>query len=294
MSRAKYGLYLGCMIQVEQYAYEMSTTSVLDKLSVSWEYLPIQTCCGHPIRNVNSFAWLSMAGRILAKGAELGIDLCVPCTGCSLSLEEANRVLAENTALREKVNQVLAVENLEYQPTQVRHILQVLHDDIGIDPLKNHQVATIEELRFATHYGCHAIRPSSLPRVDHPENPWKIERIMEGLQIATGDYPERLDCCGGPTLLTDENLAIKMTGDKLQILPKWDFDGLVTICPTCLKMYDGKQEMIARQLKNKTLQIPVVYLTQLVGLCLGIPQENLGLHLNLSPVNRLNQYLKKI
>ncbi len=77
MSRAKYGLYLGCMIQIEQYAYEMSTTSVLDKLKVSWEYLPVQTCCGHPIRNINSFAWLSLAGRILAKGAELGVDLCV-------------------------------------------------------------------------------------------------------------------------------------------------------------------------------------------------------------------------
>ncbi len=222
------------------------------------------------------------------------IFVYVPCTGCSLSLEEAKRVLDENLALQENVNQVLAVENLEYQPAQVRHILQVLHDDIGIESLKNHQVATIKELRFATHYGCHAIRPSKLPRIDHPENPWKMERIMEGLQIATGDYPERLDCCGGPTLLTDENIAIDMTRDKLQILPKWDFDGLVTICPTCLKMYDGKQEMIVSQLKNEALQIPVVYLTQLVGLCLGIQEENLGLHLNLSPINRLIARLKKI
>jgi len=294
MSGAKYGLYLGCMIQIEQYAYEMSTTSVLDKLSVSWEYLPVQTCCGYPIRNINSFAWLSMAGRILAKGTELGVDLCVPCTGCSLSLEEANHILSKDAALREKVNQVLAVENLEYQPARVRHILQVLHDDIGIEPLRSHQVITIEGLRFATHYGCHAIRPSSLPRVDHAEKPWKMERILEGLQIATGDYPERLDCCGGPTLLTDEILAIEMTGNKLQILPKWDFNGLVTICPTCQKMFDGKQEMIARQLKNESLQIPVVYLTQLIGLCLGSSEEDLGLHLNLSPVDSLREHLKKL
>ncbi|MFX0114628.1 MAG: heterodisulfide reductase-related iron-sulfur binding cluster [Candidatus Hodarchaeota archaeon] len=253
MPETKYGLYLGCVVQIEQYAYEMSTISVLNKLGITWEYLPIQTCCGHPIRNINSFAWLSMAGRILAKGAELGVDLCVPCTGCSLSFEEAKRVLGENAALREKVNQVLAVENLEYQPTHVRHILQVLHDDIGIESLRSHQVARIEGLRFATHYGCHAIRPSSLPRIDHAEKPWKMERILEGLQIATGDYPERLDCCGGPTLLTDEKLALQMTVNKLQILPKWNYNGIVTICGTCQKLFDGKQEMIAKQQKNESI-----------------------------------------
>lgn len=294
MSEIKYGLYLGCMIQIEQYAYEMSTVKVLDKLGVSWEYLPVQTCCGHPIRNINSFAWLSMAGRVLAKGAEIGVDLCVPCTGCSLSLIETNHILSEDIDLREKVNQVLAGENLVYQPVRVKHILEVLHDDIGIETLQKHQVATIEGVRLANHYGCHAIRPSSLPTADHAENPWKMEQILESFQIATGDYPERLDCCGGPTLLTDEKLAVEMTGTKLQILPKWDFDGLVTICPTCHKMFDGKQEMIARELNSESLQVPVVYLPQLVGLCLGISEEDLGLHLNLSPVDSLMEHLKDI
>ncbi|MFQ6123928.1 MAG: CoB--CoM heterodisulfide reductase iron-sulfur subunit B family protein [Candidatus Heimdallarchaeota archaeon] len=293
MPETKYGLYLGCVIQIEQYAYELSTTRILDELGISWEYFPVQTCCGHPIRNINSFAWLTLAGRILAKGAELGIELCVPCTGCSLSLEEANHILSENADLRERVDQVLKVENLEWQPTRVKHILQVLHDDIGIETLQNHQVATIEGVRFATHYGCHAIRPSSLPKADHAENPWKMEQIMEGLQIATGDYPERLDCCGGPTLLMDEKLAVEMTGNKLQILPKWDFNGLVTICPTCHKQFDGKQEMIARHRKEE-FNFPVIYLTQLIGLCLGISEEDLGLHLNLSPINSLKEHLKKI
>jgi len=271
----------------------MSTIKVLNKLGVSWDYFPVQTCCGHPIKNVNSFAWLSMAGRILAKGAELGVDLCVPCTGCSLSLEEANHILSEDSDMRERVNQVLEGENLEFNSVRVKHILQVLHDDIGIDTLQQNQVATIEGVRLATHYGCHAIRPSSLPKADHAENPWKMEQILEGFRIATGNYPERLDCCGGPTLMTDEKVAVEMTGNKLQILPKWGFDGLVTICPTCTKQFDGKQEMIGRQLKNE-FEIPVLYLTQLVGLCLGISEEDLGLHLNLSPVDNLFEHLKEL
>ncbi len=293
MSGTEYGLYLGCVIQIEQYAYEMSTTKVLDKLGVSWEYLPTQTCCGHPIRNINSFAWLTMACRILATGADLGVDICVPCTGCYLSLEEANHILSNDINQRERVNQALEPENLEYKPTKVKHLLQVLHDDIGIESIQKHQVATIENLQFATHYGCHAIRPSTLPKADHAEKPWKIERILEGLQISTADYTERLDCCGGPTLMTDEQLAMEMTGNKLQVLPKWGFEGLVTICPTCTKQFDGKQEMIARQLKSE-IKIPVIYLTQLVGLCLGIPEEELGLQLNLSPIDELMEHIKTI
>jgi heterodisulfide reductase subunit B len=51
-------------------------------------------------------------------------------------------------------------------------------------------------------------------------------------------------------------------------------------------MFDSKQVKAGETVAAK-LDIPVLYLTQLIGLAFGLKREKLGLELNLSPVGKL-------
>jgi len=52
-------------------------------------------------------------------------------------------------------------------------------------------------------------------------------------------------------------------------------------------MYDGRQRAIKGALKDNTLDLPVFYYTQLLGLALGSSPERLGLRMNMSPVDSI-------
>jgi heterodisulfide reductase subunit B len=141
-------------------------------------------------------------------------------------------------------------------------------------------------MNLATHYGCHIFRPSELGRPVDSENPQKMERILEMIGAASEDYPEKLDCCGGPLLPVHPETSLTKTGQKLQALQEQEFDGMALACPWCHKMYDSKQQKAGDTVGAK-LAVPVAYITQLLGLALGIPKEELGWELNLSPVDKL-------
>ena len=131
------------------------------------------------------------------------------------------------------------------------------------------------------------IRPSEIGRPDNSENPEKIDRILEIIGAKPQYYPEKLDCCGG---LLNANLpesALTKTGQKLQKVQEYGFDAFVDTCPWCHRQYDSKQVKAGETVAAK-LEVPVFYLTQLLGLAFGVPKDKLGLDLNLSPVDKIS------
>jgi heterodisulfide reductase subunit B len=54
---------------------------------------------------------------------------------------------------------------------------------------------------------------------------------------------------------------------------------LALACPFCNVMYEGQQKAIAKKLETK-FKVPVVYLTQVLGLALGLDPDQLGFKLN--------------
>jgi len=118
------------------------------------------------------------------------------------------------------------------------------------------------------------------------ENPQKMETILKVLGAEPLDYPEKLDCCGAMLSANLPESALTKTGQKLQKVQEQDFDVFVDVCPWCHRMFDSKQVKAGETVAAK-LEIPVMYLTQLLGLALGVKKEKLGLELNLSPVDKL-------
>lgn len=283
----RYALYLGCTIQSEQYGYEVSVRETLPKLGVDLVDMKGASCCGFPALNsVSKLGWHYLSARNLAIAEDMGLPLLPLCNGCHLSFIETMHFLEEDSELKNIVNMNLEKEGLHYEGNaRVVHILEVLHDEIGTQKISENVVKPIGGVKLAAHPGCHAIRPSDLQKVDDAEDPQKLDSLIKALGAETFDYPEKIDCCGSQLAVTSGRSTLRIAGDKLKAVKSYGFDGLVTTCPFCFKMYDGRQRAIKGALKDDTLDLPVFYYTQLLGLAMGLGPEKLGLDLNLSPID---------
>jgi len=285
----KYALFPGCVVQTEQYGYELSVREVLPRLGVELVNLDGVSCCGFPYFSAASpLGWKYLSARNLTLAERLGLDILPLCNGCHLSFCKVQRDLKKDKELKNLINQTLSIEGLEYEGgCGIIHILEVLHDQVGSEKIVENVVTPLKNLKLAAHPGCHAFRPSDLKRPDDSEDPKKLDELIRALEAEPLDYPEKIDCCGSYPSISEERASLLIAGSKLKAVRDHGFDGLVTTCPHCFKIFDSKQHDIRSLTGDKTINVPVVYYTQLLGLAMGIQPEKLGIHLNLSPVEQL-------
>ena len=284
----KVAVFWGCRILTSQYAYEMSVREAFPKLNIELVDLSETNCCGDPVKSMKDLAANYLAARVLALANKTGLDnLLVPCNRCHFVISEAKNVLEKNERFSQKIIEVLKEEGLEYNPNvRIWHVIDFLHDFVGLDNVKKAVQKSLKGLKLATHVGCQIIRYSDLGRVDDAENPRKLDELVSALGAETVDYAEKLDCCGANLMYSHPDSALSLAGTKLSVLQNLGVDGLVVSCPDCGLMFDSKQKDAGTTVGAK-LDLPVAYYTQLLGLSLGIEQEKLGLHLNQSPINQL-------
>jgi len=285
--KKKFALFPGCLMPTEQYAYELSLRETLPVLGIELVDVEGFSCCGEPMKSVNQLLTLYLSARNLALAEKHHLDIYAPCAMCHLALTECQHVLEKNQTMKERINGMLAAENLTYTGKRhVVHTVDLLHDEIGIEKIKDHVKKPLTGLKIAAHYGCHTIRPSEIGRPDDSEHPQKIEAILKALGAEPVEYPEKLDCCGAPLLANLPESALTKTGQKLQAIQEHGIQALVDVCPWCHKMFDSRQTKAGETVATK-LEVPVFYLTQLLGMAFDLPTEKLGLHLNISPVDKL-------
>jgi heterodisulfide reductase subunit B len=284
----KVAVFWGCRILTSQYAYEMSVREAFPKLNIELVDLSETNCCGDPVKSMKDLAANYLAARVLALANKTGLDnLLVPCNRCHFVISEAKNVLEKNERFGQKIIEVLKEEGLEYNPNvRIWHVIDFLHDFVGLDNVKKAVQKSLKGLKLATHVGCQIIRYTDLGRVDDAENPRKLDELVGALGAETVDYAEKLDCCGANLMYSHSDSALSLAGTKLSVLQNLGVDGLVVSCPDCGLMFDSKQKDAETTVGAK-LRLPVVYYAQLLGLALNIEQEKLGLHLNQSPVGQL-------
>ncbi len=289
----KYALYLGCTIQAEQFGYEASVREVLPRLGVELVDMPNTSCCGYPaFSSVSSQGWYYLSARNMAIAEKMGLDMLPLCNGCYQSFVETKHVLSENSNMMNLIGAKLEKENLEYRGTvKLTHIIELLYDIIGTRKIGSIVVNPLENLTLASHPGCHAIRPSSLEMPDDAEHPRKLDYLVEALGADSMDYPEKTDCCGSMLATAKGQTTLTIAAEKLRSISELGIDGLVTTCPFCFQMYDGRQSEINDiidfifETDEGEIEVPVFYYTQLLGLAMGIEPVKLGLDLNKSPID---------
>ena len=92
-------------------------------------------------------------------------------------------------------------------------------------------------------------------------------------------FLDEMDCCGYGTRPADRDLALKMTGTKLENMKRAGAEALVVICPACTLQFDLMQRLALRDAEDKT-PIPVFYYSELLNLALGTHPDKLGFNLH--------------
>lgn len=276
----KYALFIGCNIPARVQQYETSARAVLADLDVEIIDDPPFKCCGNPIRNTDNDTWLLMAAYNLALAQDNGTRLVVLCKCCFGSLKKAAYLLDKDMGCRVRVNTLLSRDGLEYAPgMEIKHFLSVLYHDIGVDVLKEKITRSFKDLDIATHYGCHALRPSEVTEFDNPVAPVLFDELVAATGANSIDWPLKLTCCGAPVLGIQDSLSMDLTQRKMNDAIRAGANFLCMACPFCQMQF------------SRIDSVPGIIYPQLLGLAMGLEKDALGFNKNDMNYDSLESYL---
>jgi len=288
-----YSYFPGCCMYEDSRAYDLSARAVAKVLDIDLAELEDWNCCGStPYTVVDELSAFCCCARNLALAEKRGLDLVAACSDCYLILSRTNQHFEEYPEVRRKIEEALATGGLEYHGTvKVRHILDVVANDISSADIKAKIKVDLSDLKVAPYYGCQVIRPK--PSFDDVEYPESMDRLIESLGAQVAPYPLKTRCCGGSLILSEQDVALELIHKLLDNAMSNGADCVVTVCPFCHLNLDAYQGVANRKFKTN-FRLPVLFFTQLMGIAFGIESKELGLRENIVPPEKaLARYIKR-
>jgi heterodisulfide reductase subunit B len=276
----KYAYYPGCSLTGTAMEYDVSTRLVLERLGARVAEIPGWTCCGASAAPAVS-ALLAMAlparNLALAERDLPGCDVLAPCSACYLNLLAARREARRDHKLYARVQDALTAEHLPWENgVEVRHLLDVLANDIGPGRIAGATERPLAGLVLAPYYGCQTLRPYAA--FDDPEHPVSMDAVLRaaGAEVLAWDKGAR--CCGASLSTTCREAALPRIAEILRAAA--GADAVVTVCPMCQMNLEAFQRQA-----GLTAPVAVLYLPQILGLAMGLDagQVRLGKNLAVPP-----------
>ena len=278
----KTGFYPGCSLTGSSREYGESTLALAGALGLPLTEIDDWNCCGASSAHaVSRDLSIALPGRILALAARQGLEeIVVPCAACYNRLSLSAHELSRDPSLRQRVEQTLELP-LE-RPVRILNVLQWL-GKYAPERIAEKRVGAFEK-KVACYYGCLLVRPSSVLGFDRTEDPQTMDDLLRGVGATPIDWAFKTECCGGGMTIPDTGAVAALSGQVLQDAVARGAQAVVVACPMCHANLDMRRGAINRRLE-KPVDIPVLYITQALGLALGIPAERLGLERHFVPVN---------
>jgi len=299
MSKKSYAFYPGCSSQKGASAanYLTSVNTVCDKLELSLTPIPDWNCCGASISYAGgselSRQVLNARNLALAEKHLPGQDVVATCAACWLAARETRDKLVENEALRADANEALKAGGLEYKGAgKVRHMVEVMIEDLGLEALAKPVVKALEGIKIAGYVGCQTNRPFGIAGESF-ENPQYLDRLIEAAgATALTDYDQKVTCCGGALAFTEP--AKSQAQIKMIVESAYDqgADMIVTPCPLCQANVEVYQSQINAREGTK-LNMPVAYYSELLAVAYGASAKDAGLDGHLIAPTKLRQAAEK-
>ncbi|HTY82246.1 MAG TPA: CoB--CoM heterodisulfide reductase iron-sulfur subunit B family protein [Dehalococcoidales bacterium] len=269
----KYAYYPGCSAHSTARDMHESCLAVAQKLGIELEEIKGWTCCGSSAAHQTDRALAaSLASANLVRAKAMGADMVVNCAACYNRSKSANYEVINSAAMRGSVAALLG-ESYDGS-VKVRHFIEVLAQDFGAAKLKKAVKKPLNGLKVACYYGCYLLRPPEVTGMDDPENPTILENIVEAIGGETLEWPGKVECCGGALNLTRTDVTVSRSASIIEMAKSAGAECIAVACPMCQTSLDLRQKDMAKQGKNYNM--PVLYVTQLVGLSLGIASSELG------------------
>jgi len=267
--------YQGCSLEGLAVEYDISTRSVCKALDVELVEIPDWNCCGStPAHSHDPLLSAALAGRNLAIAEKIGCEtVMTPCPGCLKSLKGALQAF-HNEREHDSFMQLLAMPFAG--EIKAISVLQLLYETVGAYQISQRITRPLIDLVLAPYYGCLLSRPAQFAQFDDPENPVSMDELLSSAGATVVDFPYKTECCGATYGVTRNEIVAKLTGRILDMALSLGAQAIVVACPLCQQNLDLRQSQVDRHWKRR-FDMPVVYITQLLGLALGIEPERLGL-----------------
>jgi heterodisulfide reductase subunit B len=289
-----YSLFLGCMIPLRLPALESTTRILLNKFGIDTKDLADAGCCPDPsLKSLDKETWTTLAARNLALAEEKKRDVLTLCNGCFETLKSVNETLKKDAKLRENINGRLSTVGREYQGIiDVKHLVEVLANDIGVQRIKEGVTSPLSSLKVAVHYGCHLLRPGSILNVDHPLRPNILDQLVEATGAESVPYYKKNLCCGAEVSGFDSDTSKRLVKYKLDNVRRSKADCIVVVCPFCMLQYDVTQRLVKDD-DGESYEIPVLYYPELLLLAMEAGQEELHLEMHRTKVDPLIERIEE-
>jgi heterodisulfide reductase subunit B len=291
MAKAEeYKMFQGCVIGNRIPFIEASARKVFDKLGIKTSEGAF-ACCPDPVgfNSTDHLSWIAMGARNLTIAEDEGKDIISMCNGCFQTLKMVNEELKHDDHEREKINGILKTIGREFKGSiNVYHFVEALYD-YGPERIKEIFSHDLSGLKVACHSGCHYMRPSEIVQTDDPMKPVKLRELVAATGATPVDYEEEVLCCGNGVNNTEEEPAMQILANKLKSAMNAGAEALIVNCPACFQQMDSNQKK-AEKLSGGKYGIPVLYLTELYALAMGVKPEEIGVRFHRT---RLTALLEK-
>jgi len=279
----KVGFYPGCSLEGSSKEYSQSLYAVSEKCGITLEEIKDWSCCGasaaHSLNHDLSIA-LPARNLALAEKQEM-TEIVIPCAACYSRLASSQKSLLEDQSVLKKTQGFIDMKfDGNVQLLTVFEFLQKY-----IFPDSDQFIVNKLNQKTACYYGCLLARPKDLTKLERPENPMEMEKVMEKAGATPIEWAFKTECCGAGFSMSRTDLVAKLSGKILEDAAERGAESIIVACPMCQSNLDLRRPEIKKQLK-KDINIPVLFITQALGLSMGIPAKDLGLNNHFVPTDK--------
>jgi heterodisulfide reductase subunit B len=258
----RYSYYPGCTVGTTAIEFGLSTDAVCEALGIELVELEDWNCCGaSAAHNLDHELSLRLPGRNVALAQKEGLDIVAPCPACYQHVLFADLRFREDEAWRREMEQMLGVTYTgQGRP---RHLLEVLSEPEMLTLISQRVSRPLEGLRVASYYGCVLVRPQEFTGWDDPENPMRMDRLVEAVGGVAVDWSYKVDCCGASLALSRADVVISLSTRLAEAAREAGADVIACACGMCQINLDTRQAQADK--------VPALYFTELLALALGLP-----------------------
>lgn len=272
------GYYPGCSLSGTAREYDESLRAIAPGIGISLVEIPDWNCCGaSSAHNLDHDLALALPARILALAEKHGLgEILVPCAACYNRLAQTRKTLAGDAPLRARITEILGMEYAgTARPVNILEMLAAA----DIDGSRAGRFVR----NVACYYGCLLVRPGGVVEFDRPEDPRTMDEILRRLGTGTIEWEFKTECCGAGMSVARTDIVADLSARVLADAAKRGAEAVVVACPMCHSNLDMRRPAINKRSGTKNT-LPVMYITQAIGLALGMGERELGLHRHVVPV----------
>ena len=204
----------------------------------------------------------------------MGCPVVTACVSCYSRLRTANHKIRTEPEQRQRAARVTG---RPYDgEVEVRHVLDVLVNDLGLEAIRGRVRHPLEGLKVACYYGCLLTRPPEVVAFDDAEHPTSMEDLLAAAGAEPVEWPFKTECCGAGLSMTQPNAVNRLSHRLLSMARGAGAQCIAVACQMCQMNLDLRQADAGRA-HGELPATPVLFVTQLLGLALGLSSKELGI-----------------